>query len=187
VFPLVGDYAIHAFAETDAVTEADVLALWAREGAVPEDEARRRVSEVEMVATYEGELVGIMSAYLARNEQLRIDAWHGRVFVADAHRKSHVAAHMTVPGRERVMARVARGEAPGVAWIVEVENPGPEDGVPAGVLGARARHVRRREPDRGPRLRPLLPRSHADRLMQLHQSMVRVHDRRHGMGLRDRS
>ena len=56
-------------------------------------EARRRLSEVLLVATTDSRgLVGVSSAYVQHNPQLRMDLWYYRAFVARAHRKSNVAS-----------------------------------------------------------------------------------------------
>src|SRR4051794_5013322 len=60
---LAPEYRIAPLAESGA-SEQDVLDLWAREGAVPHDEATRRLDEVRLVATHNGELVGVSSSFL---------------------------------------------------------------------------------------------------------------------------
>ena len=50
-----------------------------------EEEARRRLSEVLLVATTDsGKLVVVSSAYIQHNPQLRMDLWYYRAFVARA-------------------------------------------------------------------------------------------------------
>jgi hypothetical protein len=124
--PLEDRYRIVPMAEAGSSAADDVLALWAREGAVPEQEARRRVHEVHLVAIEESEgLVGVSSAYLKRNTQLRLDLWYYRAFVAQAHRQSRLAVQLALRGRDLLEGRFVSGEdtrAPGI--IYEVENPG---------------------------------------------------------------
>ncbi len=125
-YSLPGRYRIVPIAEAGASAADDVLALWAREGAVPEPEARRRVHEVHLVALEESEgLVGVSSAFLKRNAQLRLDLWYYRAFVARAHRQSRLAVQLALRGRDLLESRFVSGEdtrAPGM--IYEVENPG---------------------------------------------------------------
>jgi hypothetical protein len=125
-YPLDERYRLEPFAEAGEVTGEDVLALWKREGAVREPEAQRRIPEVHLVAVDKDEgVVGVSSAYLQRNEQLRADLLYYRAFVARAHRKSSLAALLAVRGRELLDQRFAAGEekrAPGILY--EVENPG---------------------------------------------------------------
>ena len=119
-------YRIDLFAEQDEVGEEAVVELWEREAALPPEIARRRIHEVLLVATHEsGELVGVSSAYLQRNEQLAMDLWHYRAFVAGAHRKSNVAVSLGVIGRDHLGRRYAEGaDRRGAGVIFEVENEG---------------------------------------------------------------
>ena len=124
--PLEDRYRIEPFAEGREATPDDVLSLWRREEAMPDAEARRRIHEVKLVAIERTEgVVGVGSAYLQRNPQLRMDMWHGRIYVAEAHRKSNLAVSLELRGREFLEQLFLSGEdtrAPGV--IIEVENEG---------------------------------------------------------------
>ena len=124
--PLEDRYRIERLDETAEVTPDDVLALWRREGAMDDVEARRRLHEVELVAIDRDQgLVGVGSAYMQHNPQLRMDLWHGRVFVAGAHRHSNVGRVLMMRGRELLERRFISGEdtrAPGV--VMEIENEG---------------------------------------------------------------
>jgi hypothetical protein len=124
-YPLEERHRMEPFGSGE-VTADDVLALWAREGAVPEVEAKRRVHEVHIVATDRKDgLVGISSAYLRRNAQLRMDLWYYRAFVARAHRMSSLAGALAVRGRELLEERFVSGEDTRAGGIIyEVENPG---------------------------------------------------------------
>jgi hypothetical protein len=124
--PLEDRYRIVRMTETGDATPDDVLALWARESAVPEAEARRRVHEVHLVAIERNEgLVGVASAYLERNAQLAMDLWYYRAFVARAHRRSSLAAQLALHGRDLLEDRFVSGEDTRAAGIIyEVENEG---------------------------------------------------------------
>jgi hypothetical protein len=124
--PLEDQYRIVPLAEAEGASADDVLALWAREAAVPEAEAQRRVHEVHLVAIDGTDgVVGVSSAYLQRSAQLGLDLWYYRAFVAKAHRRSSLAVHLALQGRDLLEGRFVNGEdtrAPGI--IYEVENPG---------------------------------------------------------------
>lgn len=122
--PLDEGYRIELYTEDRA---ADVIALWAREGVLGADEARRRVHEVLLVATHTegGEPVGVSSAYLQRNSQLGMDLWYYRAFVAAAHRESNVAVTFAVMGRENLKEAFVTGrDVRGAGVCFEVENAG---------------------------------------------------------------
>ena len=119
-------YRIELLSESSSVTPDDVLALWARENAVSEKQALRRIHEVQLVAIAgDSELVGVSSVYLERNAQLRIDMWNYRTFVASPHRMTNVAAQLLIRNRDLLESRFATGEdtrAQGV--LFNLENPG---------------------------------------------------------------
>jgi hypothetical protein len=121
--PLDERYRIEPLADS-AVTPDDVLALWAREGAIPAAVAERRVHEVDLVAIDEREgLVGIASSYIQRNGQLRMDLRYFRAFVAEAHRSGSLATALTFRDCEHLEGLYvsgADGRASGV--ICQVEN-----------------------------------------------------------------
>jgi hypothetical protein len=116
-------YRIEPLADSDA-TPDDVLALWAREGAVPAAEAERRVHEVDLVAIDEEDgLVGISTSYLQRNSQLRMDLHYFRAFVAEAHRRSSLAFLLAFRGRDHLEGLHVTGrDTRGAGIIYEVEN-----------------------------------------------------------------
>ncbi len=123
---LEDNYLVERFDEQDAVGPDDVIALWQREGVVNAEEAERRAHEILLVATEErGDLAGVATAYLKRNEQLRMDLWHFRLFVAGAHRMSNVAVNLALRGRDLLEKRFASGEDPRAAGMIyEIENEG---------------------------------------------------------------
>jgi hypothetical protein len=116
---------VEVFAESENVTSDDVLALWEREGAMPEAEGRRRVHQVLNVVLHEEDgLVGLSTAYLERNAQLQMDIWYFRTFVATPRRHTHVATQLTFHNRDLLERRFASGEdtlARGVAFELESE------------------------------------------------------------------
>jgi hypothetical protein len=117
-------YRIAPLAETDAATADDVLELWAREDAIPEPEAQRRVHEVLMVALDPNDgVAAVSSVYLQRNAQLGMDLWHYRTYVANEHRMGHLAVRLLWATRDHLRERFESGEdarAPGM--IMEVQN-----------------------------------------------------------------
>jgi hypothetical protein len=119
-------YRIEPLEQSDAVTKDDVLAMWAAEGIVPADEARRRVHEVLMAAIdADSGLAGVSTVYLQRNEQLGMDLWHYRTFVAPPYRNSQLAIQLLWHSRDHLKERYLAGEdtrAPGM--IMEIENEG---------------------------------------------------------------
>ncbi len=119
-YPISDEYAFGPPADT-----AEVVALWEREADIRAEEAARRVAEIEIVATHGGEVVGVSSTYLQRNEQVGLDLWYVRVFVAEAHRSSNVAIHLLVHARERLEQRFLSGEdRRGIGFVAEIEHPG---------------------------------------------------------------
>jgi hypothetical protein len=119
-------YRIEPLGEASGATPDDVLAFWAREGAVPPSEAQRRVHEVLLVAVERAEgVVGISTASLRRDPRLRMDAWHFRLFVARAHRRSNLALVLAVRARDLLERRFVTGEDTRAGGIVyEVEHEG---------------------------------------------------------------
>ena len=126
LYPLGDRYRILELGETGEVSADDVLRLWAREGAVPAEEAQRRVQEVRVVGKERDDgVIGVSSVYLQHNPQLRTDLWHYRTYVARAHRNSNVAAQLLLSNLALLDERYASGEdtrAPGM--LFELENEG---------------------------------------------------------------
>jgi hypothetical protein len=118
-------YRIDVFDEQDDVSADAVLELWTREGAMPPEEARRRVGELLLVATHGGELVAVATAYVQRHAQLGMDLWYLRVFVAEAHRFTRVGWTMMMIARDHLQRRFMGGQDTRAAGIVlELENEG---------------------------------------------------------------
>jgi hypothetical protein len=121
----LGDrYRVEPFDALDEVTHDHVLGFWRREGAMPEDEARRRVEEVYMVAVERNEgVVGVSTAYAQRNDQLGMDLLYSRAFVGSEHRTSNIASRFALDGPPMLGQRFARGEdTRGAGLFYEVEN-----------------------------------------------------------------
>jgi hypothetical protein len=123
---LEGRYRAHLFPEQEAVDAQAVIDLWAREGVVGAEEAQRRVDEMLFIATDEaGDPVGISSVYLQHNEQLRMDLWYYRVFVAAAHRQSNIGVALSMMARDHLQDRFVTGQDQRAAgMIMEIENEG---------------------------------------------------------------
>ena len=141
---LVGpDYLVELLDESAAITKDDVVALWAQEGAVPDDEAPRRVHEVLVVGSHvpSGALAAVASAFLQRNAKLRMDFWHLRTFVASDHRRTNLAANVAEEAAETLRRRWGGGEdRRGQGIVVEVENEGVRRHFPQALWGREGRY-----------------------------------------------
>jgi hypothetical protein len=119
------DYTVHLFGDQSPVDAEAVIDLWTSEGAVPADEARRRVGEVAVVATYGDsvEPVGIATVFLRRNAQLGMNMWHFRMFVGPEHRLTRVGFGLIMAARAELERRFVSGEDPrGAGMLIELEN-----------------------------------------------------------------
>jgi hypothetical protein len=144
---------VHVFAEQDVVGPEDVVRFWLREGAVDEEEARRRVAEVHLVAIGElGGVAAVTSTFLAHSPELGAELWHYRGFVGAAHRRSALSIRLGVRGREHLAARHASGRdrrGLGVLyeaqtdWVKALPQPHwPQHGVTWVGVNARGDHLR---------------------------------------------
>ena len=82
------------------------------------------MEEVLHVAVDDGLLVGVSTAYIDRNDQLRMDLWHFRGFVAPEHRRSAVALDLLQAAQRHLEDRWVSGadtRAAGMALIVQHE------------------------------------------------------------------
>jgi hypothetical protein len=111
-YPLEDRYRIVPLHEGEEASADEVIRFWEREGALPEpDEAHRRVEEVGLVALdLDGTVAGVSTVYLARNAQLRMDLWHYRTFVGEAHRRSNLAAQLIFRNCDRLEERFVSGD-----------------------------------------------------------------------------
>jgi hypothetical protein len=118
-------YTTHVFDRGGPVDAEAVVNLWTREDAMPQDEARRRVREVLVVATHgeSADPVGVVTVYLGRSDQLGMDAWYLRAFVAAEHRLTRVAWQLVLAARFELDRRHLTGEdTRAAAMLIEVEN-----------------------------------------------------------------
>ena len=118
-------YRIEPYAGDPEVANA-ILALWAREGVVPENVAQRRVHEtLNVVLDREEGVVALSTAYIERSAQLGLGLWYFRTFVSTPHRNTHIATQLTMHNRDLLESRFVSGEdtrASGVCF--ELENEG---------------------------------------------------------------
>lgn len=123
---LEGGHRVGLFAEQDTITPGDVTEMWVREGALPPEEARRRVDEVMTVATdADGRLAGVNTAYLQRSDQLRADMWHLRTFIPTAHRRFDLATVVALLSRDELSRRYFSGEdRRALGMLFEVQHEG---------------------------------------------------------------
>jgi GNAT superfamily N-acetyltransferase len=117
-------YRVEVFDKQDTVSAEDVIELWTSEGVLDRAEAERRVSEVLVVASdRDGRPAGISTTYLKRNDQLRAELWHTRVFVAAAHRRSGLAIELARVARDHLSDRfVTGGDRRGIGVLFEIES-----------------------------------------------------------------
>jgi hypothetical protein len=125
-YSLEDRFRIERLSESGSVTPEDVVALWTREGVLPEPLARRRVGQVQLVAiTGEREVAGVSTIYRERSAQLRMELWYYRTFVAPPHRHSNLAAQLIFRNYELLERRFTSGEdAQPQGVIFELENEG---------------------------------------------------------------
>jgi hypothetical protein len=125
-YSIADRYSVVPYTGSGAATAEDILAMWTREGVVPEAEARRRVHEALNVVIDQDEgVIAVSTAYLQRNAQLGMDLWYFRTFVSSAHRNTHVATQLTFHNRDLLESRFVSGEDTRAAGVVfELENEG---------------------------------------------------------------
>ena len=121
--PGARDARVIAFAGSGVSPDA-IVDLWLREGVLDEEEARRRVDEVQAVAVDRaGTPVGVCTRFLHHNPQLRMDLWYIRVFVVAAHRESAVAGTLAVHARDAAQADFVSGrDTRGAGLAIEVQS-----------------------------------------------------------------
>lgn len=118
-------YSLRPYAGEPEVTKG-ILRLWASEGVVQHEEAQRRVHEtLNVVIDRDGGVIALSTAYIQRNDQLSMNLWYFRTFVASPHRNTHVGTQLTMHNRDLLEQRFTAGEdtrAGGVGF--ELQNPG---------------------------------------------------------------
>ena len=120
-----GAYRIEVFADQDEVSVDDVIATWRREVGMPEEVARRRADQLLLVAIDDaGGVAGVSTAFVARNDQLRMDLWNVRVLVARAHRGGKLAIALAQHAREHLHERSLAGDTSGAGVLFQVEHEG---------------------------------------------------------------
>lgn len=108
---LDGRYRIQLLSDPGSVGEAAVIELWTTRADMDDAEARKRVGEVLFVAVDEAdEAVGVSTAYLAREEQLGMDLWHYRTYIAKGHRESNLGWLLMFHSRDHLERLFVSGE-----------------------------------------------------------------------------
>ena len=123
-FTLGQGYRIEPYDGQEAIGDDALIAMWINAGALSAEEASRRVGEVVLVATFEGALAGVATAYLATHRQLCMPLWHGRVFVAREHRRGGLAIGLAAGTLDLLRDRFVSGadtRAAGMVFEVESE------------------------------------------------------------------
>jgi hypothetical protein len=113
------------FAAQQEVGPDDVVRLWTGEGALSLETAQRRVGQVLLVALAGGAPVGVCTAYVRVDDQLRMPLWHFRAFVARSHRGGDIGLRLLIGGRDHLRERYEAGidrRAAGI--LLQVQNPG---------------------------------------------------------------
>jgi hypothetical protein len=124
-YSLPAGYRLLPLAETDAVGPDDVIALWRSEKALPDpDEGEERAKQARIVALDpEDRIAAVSTVYLEHNQQLGLELWYLRGFVAAKHRMSNLATRILWETRDHLRAEHEAGRDPrGAGVVVEVEN-----------------------------------------------------------------
>lgn len=122
-YALRDDHRILRFAESEEVSEREVIEFWLAHNAMKKDEAQRRVSEVCMVAvTGSGELCGLTTAYLDYSPHLRARLWHVRGMVDPDQQGRNVAANLLIETTRFLEQEYTSGRdtrAPGILMVIQ--------------------------------------------------------------------
>jgi hypothetical protein len=124
-YSLPPGYRLVPLAETDAAGPEEVIELWRRESALPDPrEAERRVSQVQVVALDPSDqVVAVSTGYVEANEQLRMNVWNLRGFVATEHRMGNLATNILWRTRDHLRDLYSSGrDERAAAVIVVVQN-----------------------------------------------------------------
>lgn len=122
--PLDPSYRIETLAES-GIDADGLVEFWRAEGDLEENEGRRRVGQVLLVATSveSGSLAGVCTAVPEPFRRLGMTLWYYRVLVSGEARRSYLAFNLLRAGAELLEQRFVSGEdrrASGV--LLEVEN-----------------------------------------------------------------
>lgn len=111
------------FDDQDVVREQDVVDFWLREGTTTEEEAARRVDELQLVALEDDAgLVATTTVYLEHNAQLAMPMWYARMYIAADHRGQMTSVRMAIAMRDELAERYTSGRdtrAAGLAAVIE--------------------------------------------------------------------
>jgi hypothetical protein len=121
-YSLPAGYEMVPLAETEAAGPEDVIELWRREQALTDPtEAERRVSEVQIVGLGPNDqVVAVSTAFVERNEQLGMDVWNLRGFVATEHRMGNLATQILWATRDHLRRQYESGRDTSAAAVVVV-------------------------------------------------------------------
>lgn len=119
----MSEFQIRPYAAQDDVDDQAVIELWTGERVLPLEEARRRITEVLLVATTgTGELAAITTAYLDRHPHVEMDLWHIRAFVATPYRRTALATTIAVATRVHLRQAWLDGDRQADGIVMEIEN-----------------------------------------------------------------
>lgn len=121
---LDGRYRIELAGESEAGSEAAVIELWTRNGAMSEERARRRAgSAVTAAIDRDAGLVGVGTAYLKEDSHLGIPLWNYATFVAPEHREGDIAFLLLHATRDHLCERFTAGtDTRAAGMMFEVQN-----------------------------------------------------------------
>lgn len=137
----MAEHRIELFAAQSRFTKHDAEELWVREAGMDAAEARRRASELLLVAVSGGgELLATCTVALRRDAQLGMDLWHLHVLVAAAHRRGGIGGDLAQLARDELGRRwVAMEDRRGGGVVFAVGDPALQQALPLAVwprLGA---------------------------------------------------
>lgn len=112
------------FVDQTRITAQDVVTLWTTSAGLSITEAQRRLSELLVVAIGpNNELIGVSTAYVAYNEQLRLNLWHVRAFIAQQTRLGDLGRRILGVARDILCERYVSGtDAQGLGILMVMQN-----------------------------------------------------------------
>lgn len=112
---------VEAWRKNDPKLEADALAFWQREDALPdESEAVKRIKQLAIMAYEDDELVAITTIHLRPLEQLRQKFAFLRGMVAKSHREQLLAVSMGKPVFDLLQAHALAHPEENIAGLAAV-------------------------------------------------------------------